>query len=136
LVTAVVQASQPGDKGPNSLTIRCHAKRTELSLQFRGDPTSSKAGNQQIYFQIGSQSPTEPDWSWSPDGRTATLKADAVSLLQLLPDDANLRIWTGNTGDAPQGATFQLFGLNAVKRKVASACHWSAQQAQTPSKRR
>ena len=134
LVTAVMQPTQPGDNGPNSLIIRCRSKRTELLLQFASNPASPKPGEPQIYFQIEDQSPVKQDWNLSRDGKIATLKNDAVSLLQFLPDGARLKIWTGlNT---QQGSAFQLVGLGAVRNKVAAACNWSPQQAQSSTKKK
>jgi hypothetical protein len=133
LVTAVVQASQPGDGGPRSLTIRCRAKRTELSLQFSGN-FSSKNDRPQIYVQIDDQSATKQVWNWSTDGRTATFKDDPTALLQLLPDSTRLTIWTDD-GDARRGTGFQLSGIDAVRRKIAVACNWTPQQARTSKKR-
>jgi hypothetical protein len=134
LVTAVMQASQPGDNGPNSLTIRCRSKRTEFLLQFASNPASPKPGEAQIHFQVDDQSPVKQDWNWSRDGKSATLKNDAVALLQLLPDGARLKIWTGL--NAEQGSAFQLAGLGAVRKKVAAACNWPPQQAETSIKKR
>jgi hypothetical protein len=134
LVTAVMQAAPPGDDGPNSLTIRCRAKRTELVLQFGSNSTPPKSGDLQIYLQLEDQSPLKQDWKLSRDGKIATLKNDAVSFLQLLPDGARLKIWTGL--NAQQGSVFQLAGLGAVRNKVAAACNWSSQQAQSPNKKK
>ena len=134
LVSAVMEAGQPGDNGPNSLTIRCRAKRTELLLQFAGNPTPPKPGESQIYFQVEDQSPVKQDWNLSPDGKIATLKNDVVSLLQSLPDGARLKIWTART--TQQGSAFQLAGLGAVRKRVAAACNWLPQQVQTSTKKK
>jgi hypothetical protein len=134
LVTAVVQAVQPGDKGPSGLTIRCRAKRTELSLQF-GRAFAGKNDRPAIYFQIDNQSATKQVWSWSADGKTATFKDDAVPLLQSLPDSTRLTIWTDD-GDAQRGTGFQLGGIDALRRKIAAACNWAAQQGRTSPKKK
>jgi hypothetical protein len=134
LVTAVMQATQPGDNGPSSLTIRCRAKRTELLLQFAGNPASPRPGEPQIHFQVEDQSPVKQDWNWSRDAKIATLKNDAVTLLQFLPEGARLTIWTGLS--TQQGSAFQLAGLGAIRKKVAAACNWPPQQAQTSIKKK
>jgi hypothetical protein len=88
LVSAVLEPIQHGDDGPISLAIHCRAKRIELSLQF---PSNSAWRNEpQIYFQIDDQAPTLLDWSWSADGKIATLNNDPVSLLQSFPDASTL----------------------------------------------
>jgi hypothetical protein len=133
LVTAVVQASQPGEGGPSSLTIRCRAKRTELSLQFRGN-FAGKNDKPPIDLQIDDQPATRQVWNWSADGRTAIFRDDPISLLQSLPDSTRLTIWTDD-GDAGRGTGFQLSGVDAVRRKIAVACNWASQQARTSKKR-
>jgi hypothetical protein len=132
LVNAVLQSTEPRGDGPADLTIRCRAKRVELSLQFSDN--STWRDEQQIYFRAGDQSPVPLDWTWSPDGKTATLKNDPVSLLQSLPDGSTLRIWTSNR-PWQQNAAFQLAGLEGVRRRVALACHWAPQQAETSSRK-
>jgi hypothetical protein len=134
LVTAVVQAAEPGDKGPSDLTIRCRAKRTELSLQF-GTAIASKSHRPGIYFQIGDQSATKQVWNWSADGKTATFKDDVVSLLQSLPNSTRITIWTDDS-DARRGTGFQLGGIDALRRKIAAACNWTPQQSRTSPKKK
>jgi hypothetical protein len=132
LVTAVLQPTEPRTDGPASLTISCRARRIEFSLQFRDN--SAWRNEPQIYFQIADQPPPSLlDWTWSPDGRIATLKNDPVSLLQHLPDGSILTVWIGYR--AQQSTSFQLTGLDAVTRKVALACNSAPQQAETSSRR-
>jgi hypothetical protein len=132
LVIAVLEPAQSRESGPTSLTIRCRAKRIELTLQFSGN---SARGETKLYSQIDDQPSTLLDWSWSADGRIATFKDDPMSLLQALPDGSTLWIWTGDR--ARESSAFRLVGLDGVRSKVATACHWTPQQAQTsPRKNR
>lgn len=132
LVSAVLEPVQRGDNGPISLAIHCRAKRIELSLQFRGN--SAWRNEPQIYFQIEDQPPTLLDWSWSTDGKIATLNNDPVSLLQSLPDGSTLKIRANDR--ALQNTAFRLVGLDGIKTKIAAACNWAPQQAQTSAKNR
>ena len=130
LVIAVLEPAQSRESGPSNLTIRCRAKRIELTLQFNGN---SARGETKLYFQIDDQPSTPLDWSWSADGKIATFKDDPMSLLQTLPDGSTLWIWTGDR--ARESSAFRLVGLDDVRKKVATACHWDPQQAQTSSRK-
>jgi hypothetical protein len=131
LVTAVLEPNQPGEHGPASLTIGCRAKRVELSLQFRDN--SAWRNQSQLYLQIEDHPPTPTDWSWSADGKIATLRNDPVLLLRALPDGSRLKIWTGY--QAGHDSAFQLVGLESIRRKISVACNWAPQQTQTSSRK-
>jgi hypothetical protein len=130
LVTAVLEPAQTRESGPTSLTIRCRAKRVELSLQFGGNSPRSET---KLYSQIEDQPSALLDWSWSADGKIATFKDDPMSLLHALPDGSTLWIWTGDR--ARQSSAFRLVGLDGIRRKVATACDWAPQRAQTSSRK-
>jgi hypothetical protein len=130
LVTAVLEPAQTRESGPTSLTIRCRAKRIELSLQFSGNSARNEA---KLYFQIEDQPSTPLDWNWSPDRKIATFKDDPMPLLQALPDGSTLWIWTGDR--ARESSAFRLVGLEVIRRKVATACNWAPQRAQTSSRK-
>jgi hypothetical protein len=132
LVTAVLEPIRYEDNGPVNLAVRCREKHIELTLQFSGN--STWRNEPQIYFQTEDQSATQLDVSWSADGKIATVKNDPVSLLQPVPDGSALKISASE--HAPQATTFQLVGLNGIKRKVGAACNWAPQQAEASTKRR
>lgn len=135
LVTAILLPEQQVGDGPTGLTIRCRAKRTELSLQFQGDPNAPKAGEVLIDYQIDDQPSIKQRWSWSANGKIATYKDDPVPVLQSLPEGARLKLWASDVG-AQQGSTFKLVDLDSIRRKVAAACKWPPQQARTSSEKR
>jgi hypothetical protein len=130
LVTAVLEPAQTRESGPTGLTIRCRAKRIELSLQFSGNSARNEA---KLYSQVEDQPSTLLGWNWSPDGKTATFKDDPMSFLQALPDGSTLWIWTGDR--ARESSAFRLVGLDGIRRKVATACNWDPQQAETSSRK-
>jgi hypothetical protein len=132
LVTAVLEPIRYEDNGPVNLAVRCREKHIELTLQFSGN--STWRNEPQIYFQTEDQPPAQLDVSWSADGKIATVKNDPVSLLQPVPDGSALKISASE--HAPQATTFQLAGLNGIKRKVGAACNWAPQQAEASTKRR
>jgi hypothetical protein len=60
----------------------------------------------------------------SADGKTASYKDDAVELLRSLPEGAQLKISVFNGQGSGQEATFQLTGLDGVRKKIGLACKW------------
>jgi hypothetical protein len=124
LITAAIRSTS-GEKGaPNALTIRCRQLRTELMLRAEGTWRISRASEVQVVYQINDQPFVSLQWAASADGKAATYKDDAVDLLRSLPEGARLKI---NVFDGPgrgHDATFQLIGLDAIRKKIAVACKW------------
>src|SRR5713101_8392640 len=63
-------------------------------------------------------------WTMSADGKTASYKDDAVELLRSLPEDARLKSGVSDRQGPGQEATFQLTGLDSVRKKIGLACKW------------
>src|ERR1019366_8124207 len=123
LITAAIRSTSGEKDAPNTLTIRCRQLRTELLLRTEGTWRISRASEVQIDYQINDQSFVRLQWAASADGKTATYKDDAVGLLRSLPEGARLKI---NVFDGPgHDATFQLTGLDAIRKKIAVACKWA-----------
>jgi hypothetical protein len=62
----------------------------------------------------------------SADGKTASYGNDAVGFLQSLPEGARLKINVLDRAGAGHEATFQLAGLDAVRKRIAVPCKWAA----------
>jgi hypothetical protein len=125
LITAAIRSTSGEKDAPNTLTIRCRQLRTELLLRTEGTWRISRASEVQVDYQINDQSFVRLQWAASADGKTATYKDDAVGLLRSLPEGARLKI---NVFDGPgpgHDATFQLTGLDAIRKKIAVACKWA-----------
>ena len=125
LFTAVIRASSDVKNSPNTLAIRCRGLRTELMVRTEGTWRASRTSEVEIDYQINDQPVVRLAWSVSADGKTASYKDDAADFLRSLPEAARLKI---NVLDRPgtdhHEATFQLVGLDAIRKKSAVACKW------------
>jgi len=123
LITATIRSASSVKDAPNILAIRCRQLRTELIVRTEGTWSLTRATEVQVDYQINDQSFVRSKWVLSGDGKTVTYKDDAVGLLRSLPEGALLKI---NVLDKPAShdATFQLTGLDAIRKKIAVACKW------------
>jgi len=137
LVSATIRPRQQVNSGLSGLTISCRAKRIELSLRLMGDLDVPRWGELRIDSQIGDQRPVKQRWRWDEEqGTILFYEGDPVALLQSIPDGARLRLGVGDSKGARHMATYQFFGLDAVRKKVASACAWPSSSAQASSEKR
>jgi hypothetical protein len=123
-ISAVIRSTSVQKDAPNALTIRCRQLRTELMLRTEGTWRISRASEVLVVYQINDQPFVSLQWAASADGKAAIYKDDAVNLLRSLPEGARLKI---NVLDGPgpgHDATFQLIGLDAIRRRIAVACKW------------
>ena len=123
LVTAVIQSTSPVKDAPAALAIRCGEKHTELMVRTGGTWATTRGNELRVDYQIDDKPAVRLPWSASADGKSASYKGDAVGLLQSLPEGARLKI---NVFDGlGHDATFQLTGLDTVRKKIAAACNWA-----------
>jgi hypothetical protein len=119
VVIATMRSDANGKDAPHILTAMCRRSRPEITLRTEGGWRPSKTGKVQVLFQVDDKS-TASAWTLSADGKTASIPDNAAELLRSLPDDASIKV---NVSDgADHGATFQLAGLDIVRRKIAIAC--------------
>jgi hypothetical protein len=135
-VTAVIHATPVVKNGPNTLTIGCRGRRTELSVGMEGDFGAPRNGRPQIDSQINDQPAVRRRWDWSADRRLASYKDNPIRLLQSVPEGALLKIAVSDRANVRHEATFQLTGLDPVRKQVATACKWAPVQAKTSSRTR
>jgi hypothetical protein len=136
LVIATIRPRQQVNSGLSGLTISCRAKRIELSLRLMGDLDVPRWGELRIDAQVDDQRSVKQRWRWDEEqGTILFYEGDPVALLQSLPDGARLRLGVGDSKGARHMATYQLFGLDAVRKKVASACAWPSSSAQASSEK-
>jgi Type VI secretion system VasI, EvfG, VC_A0118 len=124
LVTAVIHSTSSVKDAPNTLAVRCRGPRTELLLRTMGTWHATHASEAQVDYQINDQPFVRLQWTVSADGKTASYKNDAVELLRSLPEGARLKISVFNGQGPGQEATFQLTGLDSVRKKIGLACKW------------
>jgi hypothetical protein len=124
LFTAVIRSTSSVKDAPNTLAVRCRGLRTELLLRTEGVWRASRASDVQVDYQINDQPFVRLQWTVSADGKTASYKDDAVELLRSLPEGARLKICVFDRQGPGQEATFQLTGLDSVRKKIGLACKW------------
>jgi hypothetical protein len=137
LVSATIWPRQQVNSGLSGLTLSCRAKRIALSLRLMGDLDVPRWGEIWIDTQIGDQRPAKQRWTWDEQqGTTLLYEGDPIALLQSIPDGARLRFGVGDSKGARHMATYHLFGLDAARKKVASACAVPSSSAQASSEKR
>ena len=124
LITAVIHSTSSVKDAPNTLAVRCRGLRTELLLRTEGVWRASRASEVQVDYQINDQPFVRLPWTVSADGKTASYKDDPVGLLQSLPEGARLKISVFDRQGLGQEATFQLTGLDSVRKKIGLVCKW------------
>ena len=122
LVTAVIHSTSSAKDAPNTLTVRCRGLRTELLLRTQGAWRASRVSEVQVDYQVNDQPFVRLQWTVSADGKAASYKDDAIALLRSLPEGARLKISVFDGQALSQEATFQLTGLDSVRKKIGLAC--------------
>jgi hypothetical protein len=136
LITAVIHSTSSMKDAPNTLAVRCRGLRTELLLGTEGTWRATRASEVHVNYQINDQAPVRLQWTVSADGKTVSYKDDAVGFLRLLPEGAQLKINVFDRQGLGQEATFQLTGLDSVRKKIGLACKWlSTVDKMSPGKR-
>jgi hypothetical protein len=130
LITAVIRSTSSVKDAPTSLAVRCRGLHTELLLRMAGTWPASRPSEVQIDYQIDDQPIVRQQWNVSADGKTASYKDDAVGFLRSLPENARLKISVFDRQGLGQEATFQLTGLDSVRKKIGLACKWPSDSKQ------
>jgi hypothetical protein len=124
LTTAVIHSTSSAKDAPHTLAVRCSGPRTELLLRTEGVWRATHASEVQVDYRIDDQPLVRLQWTVSADGKIASYKGDAVGLLRSLPEGAQLKISVFDRQGVGQEATFQLTGLDSVRKKIGLACKW------------
>lgn len=109
---------------PSSISIRCRASRTELMIATSPSWKQPPEGEVKVVYQVNDDPSIGDRWRAAEGGRSLTFPGDVVRLLRSLPEDGRLliRVYAGK--NPPYESTFQLTGLDSVRRKLAPACGW------------
>jgi hypothetical protein len=135
-ISAVIHSTSSVEDAPDTLTVRCRGRRTELLLGTDGTWRVPGAGEVQVNYQINDQPFVRLQWVVSADGKTVSYKGDAVGLLRSLPEGVRLKISIFDRQGLGQEATFQLAGFDSVRTKIGLACKWpSIVEKMSPGKR-
>jgi Type VI secretion system VasI, EvfG, VC_A0118 len=125
LTTAEIRSTTGLQDAPNTLVIRCLGPRTEVLLRAQGTWSVSRSSKVQVEYQIDDEPPVKSQWIASVDGKTVSYGNDAVGFLQSLPEGARLKINVPDRVGPGHEATFQLAGLDAVRKRIAAPCKWT-----------
>jgi len=107
---------------PSLLTLGCRFQRTEISLGTIGEWKPLRGADVQVAYRINSEPEVQERWVTSAGGHGAALRGDATRLLGLMSDPVKfgVRVQDG-IGPTPP-ATFDLAGVEAVRKKIETAC--------------
>ena len=109
---------------PSVISIHCRAGRTSLTISAPRSWNKLGESEAKVVYKINDGPPVEQRWRAADGGRSLAFQGDAVRLLRTIPEGARflIEVYAGST--APYESAFQLTGLDAVRRKLAAACHW------------
>jgi hypothetical protein len=126
LITATIRSASSVKDAPSVLAIRCRQLHTELFVRTEGTWSVARGADVKVEYQINDQSLVRLRWAASADGKTVSYRDDAVGLLRSLSEGALLKINVLDKPGAGHDATFQLAGLDAIRKKIAVACKWGS----------
>jgi hypothetical protein len=123
-IAALTTARTSSRDAPSSLAIHCRAHRTELIISTTGSWKQAPDGEVKVVYRINEEPPVEQRWRTAEAGRSLAFPGDVVRFLRSMPDGGRIfvRVYAGK--DPPHENTFQLAGLDPVRRKIATTCNW------------
>jgi hypothetical protein len=123
-IAARTTARAGAKDGPSSLAIHCRANRTEVLLSAASSWTTTPGTDMRVVFQINDQPPVDQRWRVTDGGRSLAFPGDAARFINSMPGVGRLltKVYAGTA--APYEETFELTGLDAVRRRFAKVCTW------------
>src|SRR5207244_1744117 len=118
---------------PTSFSVRCRGQRAEVLVGTQGTWRGSRVNEIQVDYQVDDRPAVRQQWIASEDGKTVRYKDDAAGLLRSLPDDARLKISVFDRQGPGHEATFQLAGLDSIRKKIERACNPAPAGEATPA---
>ncbi|MET4066675.1 hypothetical protein ABID58_001458 [Bradyrhizobium sp. S3.2.6] len=124
-ISAQTMGRRATKDAPSSIAIRCRGSRTELTIPTSPSWKQPPETEVKVAYQINDEPSVEERWRATEGGRSLTFQGDAVRLLRAMPEGGRLliKVYAGKT--LPYENTFDLVGLDSVRRKLATACNWS-----------
>ncbi|MGM4931110.1 hypothetical protein [Tardiphaga sp. 619_E2_N8_5] len=125
-IEALMTARTASQNAASALAIHCRAHRTELIISTKGSWKQVPDGEVKVAHRINEEPAVEQRWRAIEVGKSLAFPGDVVRLLRSMPDGSQLLVKV-HVGKGPAyESTFQLVGLNAIRRKMATACNWPA----------
>jgi hypothetical protein len=123
-ISALTTARASSKDAPSSLTIHCHAKRTELMISTAGSWKQNLDGESKVVYRLNEEPSVELRWRPAERGRSLAFPGDVVRFLRSMPDNGQLVVKVYAGKEPPYESTFKWVGLEPVRRKIAAACNW------------
>jgi len=130
LLVAQINSGGPNKPdAPSALVLRCRAGRTEISLRTQGN-WHAGSGTMEVVFADDGRPPQRFRWPLASDGKSTSSAQDAIAVVQGLVG-ATITISVTDGSREIGTATFELAGIDAVRKKLAERCRWPALAAQS-----
>ena len=123
-IAALTMARASSQDAPSSLAIHCRARRTELTISTAGSWKQATDGEVKVVYRINDEPSVERGWRAAETGRSVAFPGDVVRFLRSMPDSGQILVKVYAGKGRPYESTFQLAGLDPVRRKIAAACNW------------
>ena len=123
-VAALTTARPSSHDAPSSLAIHCRAHRTELIISTTGSWKQVPDGDVKVVHRINEEPSVEQRWRAVEAGKGLAFPGDVVRFLRSMPDGGRILVKVYAGKGLPSENTFQLAGLDSVRRKIATACNW------------
>jgi len=123
-IAALTTARAASQDAASSLAIYCRAHRTELIVSTTGSWKQVPDGEVKVVYRINEEPPVEQRWKTAEAGRGVAFAGDVVRFLRSIPEGGRILVKVYAGRGSPNESTFQLAGLDSVRRKVAAACNW------------
>lgn len=125
-IEALMTARTASQNAASAFAIHCRAHRTELIISTTGSWKPVPDGEVKVAHRINEEPVVEQRWRALETGKGLAFPGDVVRLIRSMPDGGQLLVKVHVGKGPPYESTFQLVGLNAVRRKMATACNWPA----------
>ncbi len=123
-IAALTMARASSQDAPSSLAIHCRARRTELTISTTGSWKQATDGEVTVVYRINEEPSVEQRWRAAETGRSLAFPGDVVRFLRSMPDAGQILVKVYAGKSPPYESTFQLAGLDPVRRKIAAVCNW------------
>src|ERR1700681_252579 len=123
-IAALTTARAASQDAPSSLAIHCRAHRTELIISTTGSWKQVPDGDVKVVHRINEEPSVEQRWRAVETGKGLAFPGDVVRFLRSMPDGGRILVKVYAGKSMPSESTFQLAGLDSVRRKIATACNW------------
>jgi hypothetical protein len=121
-ITATKVTRKTSGNAPSLLTVGCRSQRTEISLGTTGAWKPLIGDDVRVAYRLNTQQEVQERWLTSTGGNAATLRGDAARLLDLMSDPGQFGVRVQDGSGATPPATFDLAGVEGVRKKIDTAC--------------